>query len=861
MEFNNNFTVETNEQGKIIDFLDSKILEPNPEEFVRQHFLKILHFEYKYPKELIAREIPIYSGSKEAIDSNGHPARADIVVYNSSLAKKQKDQGKIRLIVECKSPNEKKGYNQLVSYIYNTSSEGGVWYNGEKIYYHKRLFEPHNQLVEWTGIPSKDEAWDSLGRRNKDELIRPKDIKSLLRQCHNKLHGRGVDSDEEDLTLDMVRIILSKAIDEEKAGDKCDFYCTPEEICRAEGREIAAKRVKRLFDQVKKENPSVFSPNEKISVGSRTICDVIIELQRYRLLSDLNESDDWDLMGHAYEEYTATYLKRKKGQYFTNRFIIDLIINIIDPEYNDIILDPAGGSGGFLTGTMRYIRRKTIRNSNNKISRQRQLDKHRNNLFMVEMSRRLVKIAKTAMILNGDGHAGITQGDSLGEIENLHERVCSICNVEKPSVILTNPPFAGTNQGLITNKQILSKYLVGHKWSSQGGNLIKTNTLSDGIPPEMLFLEKCIQWISPGGKVGIVLPKSFLDTQTYLPARKILLEKCNLLAIIICHKNTFQPYTGVRTCIVIFQKKNNDDLAQKQKSIFMAISRKIGQDSEGKPIYKRDDDNKENEIIDHDLLEILEDFKSHTLDNLKSSEYRFKIKTSDLDEKINLNPQFHLPNLNKVIKRLEKIDEYPGWSISTLSQISSDIKIFKGPRIKTENLIVESPNEFSEPYYTPSAVLQEKSDSLKLLDISRATKKQLKAIDEVRVKKNDIVVTRSGSIGRIAWITSRLDNAIVSDDLIRVRIHNETLRYYVYLFLISDIGYAQMIKNEYGAVQQHLEPNHLQNILIPLPNDFQTIKELTNSSRNYIESKEKLEQNLKNLKQETSNFIKNLMSD
>ena len=99
----------------------------------------------------------------------------------------------------------------------------------------------------------------------------------------------------------------------------------------------------------------MFSEYEKISVGSRSICDVVIELQRYRLLSDLHESEDWDIMGHAYEQYTATYLKKKRGQFFTNRLVVDFLSEALDPDYQDIILDPAGGSGGFLTGAMRYV--------------------------------------------------------------------------------------------------------------------------------------------------------------------------------------------------------------------------------------------------------------------------------------------------------------------------------------------------------------------------------------------------------------------------------------------------------------------------------------------------------------------------
>jgi len=837
-----NFDIEINEEGQIVDFLSSTLLEPKPEELVRQRFLRILHYEYQYPKNVLSREVPVYYGSKELRDKEGVPVRADIIVYTSSKACLEKDQGKISFVVECKAPNETKGYNQLVSYIYNTSANGGVWFNGDSIKYFRRLINPSNDLVEWTGIPRQGEAWDVLGRRKKSDLRRPKDIKGLLRRCHNKLHGRGVDGEEDDLTMDMVRLILAKAMDEERTGDMPDFYCTPEEYLDYDGRKRAADRVQNLFAEVVKNNPDVFSEYEKITVGERAICDVVIELQGYRMLSDLHESDDWDIMGYAYEQYTATYLKRTRGQFFTNRLVIDLLVKIIDPGYQDIILDPAGGSGGFLTGAMRYVRKKILDSSATDISKQRQLDRHRTNLFMVEISKRLVKIAKTAMILNGDGHTGMTQGDSLGVIEDLNDNVRAKAGLGKPQVILTNPPFAGVGEGRISDPKVLDSFSSGIKWTTRNGEYLPTGErVKEGVPPEMLFFERCLQWIAPGGRIGIVMPKSFLDTQTYFPVRKLLIEQFKLLAVVNCHKDTFQPHTGVRTCLVIVEKPTNSKIINEDYDIYMAISKKIGQDSEGFPIFKRDKDNNLTENIDHDLDEIYGDYQLFTQGKLVNSEYRFSIKKSDIESDLRINPQVYLPNINATIKQIESIDGKDGWSVTTLGQITNDVRIFKGPRLKTENIIVERPSRNTEPYYTPSAVLQERGESVKNFDLSKATKNQMRAINAVRVNRGDIVITRSGTIGRVAYITQRLHKAIASDDLIRVVIKDEFIRHYVYSFLQSKAAYDQMVRNEYGAVQQHLEPAHVKDILIPIPDDWQVIKQIVDKITETIKVKERLE--------------------
>ncbi len=244
------FNIQFDEDGNIIDFLSGGTLLPTPEENVRQHTLRLLHFEYQYPKNLLGREVPIVSGSNELKDKEGRPVRADIIVYNSAQACANRDQGRVALVIECKKPDEKKGYNQLVSYIFNTSASGGLWTNGNDFRYYRRISDPSHELIDWPGIPRKGEAWDALGRRQKKDLERPRDIKGLLRRCHNRLHGRGVESEEEDLTMDMVRIFLAKAHDEESSGELPEFYCTPEEYRTEAGQKSVSDRIDKLFSDV-----------------------------------------------------------------------------------------------------------------------------------------------------------------------------------------------------------------------------------------------------------------------------------------------------------------------------------------------------------------------------------------------------------------------------------------------------------------------------------------------------------------------------------------------------------------------------------------------------------------------------------
>ena len=103
---NISFSAEYNDDNKLVNFIDGRILEDTPEERVRQRFLKILYYDYGYPKKQMATEVSIYHGSQEVRNLNGNPVRADIVIYASNVACANRNQGQIIFIVECKAPDK-----------------------------------------------------------------------------------------------------------------------------------------------------------------------------------------------------------------------------------------------------------------------------------------------------------------------------------------------------------------------------------------------------------------------------------------------------------------------------------------------------------------------------------------------------------------------------------------------------------------------------------------------------------------------------------------------------------------------------------------------------------------------------------
>ena len=143
-------------------------------------------------------------------------------------------------------------------------------------------------------------------------------------------------------------------------------------------------------------------------------------MKNWSLAARNDDADDWDLMGETYEQFTHINLKRQQGQFFTNRLVIDMMVKMLDPEIGEHTLDPAGGSGGFATGIFRYLRRKVLSSTSpNSPVRDRQLNIIKDSVYLVEIAARLVKIAKCAMLLTGDGQSGMTRGNSLLKIRSV----------------------------------------------------------------------------------------------------------------------------------------------------------------------------------------------------------------------------------------------------------------------------------------------------------------------------------------------------------------------------------------------------------------------------------------------------------
>ena len=179
----------------------------------------------------------------------------------------------------------------------------------------------------------------------------------------------------------------------------------------------------------------------------------------------------------------------------------------------------------------------------------------------------------------------------------------------------------------------------------------------------------------------------------------------------------------------------------------------------------------------------------------------------------------------------------------TVGQLEAGIKIYIGPRWNSASIKVDNPTDTSTliPYLTANAALELRRFTIKWLDANRADQKQKSCIGKLKIQEGDILISRSGTIGKVTYATKDLaENYIVSDDLVRIRVKDANLRAYLLAYFTSSTALSLMLLDEYGSVQQHLQPRHIQEMLIPVPDDWSLAKNMIDSGNMFMKAMENM---------------------
>lgn len=529
---------------------DKKYRFTDPEERVRARFYVELIERFQYSQTRIGLEVTV--PRRTPSDS------ADIVVFQDD------EQKNPFIVIECKKDGISDAeFKQAVEQVFGNCNSLGGHYAAVVAGNTRRSFDVKNykpgersqniiadppigygKVQEWRYLKSVPHS--ELSVIEKGELIR------VLGQCQDTLWQGGKLGPTQAFD-ELAKILFIKIRDEKKArreGEPYDFQIKTHETAKS-----VANRINRLYQDAKAQDPEVFTEN--IEIDDNRLFSVVNHLQGI----SLNQTD-LDVKGVAFEKFLGNFFKGEIGQFFTPREVVEFMVDMIKPNHEELILDPACGSGGFLLHAMDFIR-KQASDYYNEGSREHYLHWHdfaEKRLFGIEVNDSIARVAKMNMIIHDDGHSNVISNDALINFDDLNNQH-STFDKDKFDIILTNPPFGAVI------KQSELPYLTNYELG-KGNPSQKT---------EILFLERCFDFLKwETGKLAIILPDGILTNSSLQYVRDYIERHFQILAVVSLPQIAFSHFgAGVKTSILFLRKFSEQEYYRYQEAIDQITSRNI----------------------------------------------------------------------------------------------------------------------------------------------------------------------------------------------------------------------------------------------------------------------------------------------
>ncbi len=350
---------------------------------------------------------------------------------------------------------------------------------------------------------------------------------------------------------------------------------------------------------------------------------------------DKIDQDSGDSIGDAYEYLLSTLGSQGGlGQFRTPRHIINMMVEILDPDKTDKILDPACGTAGFLISAYNYIKKKHI---DSERLNSEDVEKIHHNFYGFDIEPNMTRIARVNLFLHGFKVPNIIEHDTLSSEDYWSDRY---------DVIIANPPFMTPKGGITPHK----KFSIS---SSRA---------------ELLFVDYIASHLKPNGRAAVIVPDGVLfgSSTAHKALRKEIVENQNLIAVISMPSGVFKPYAGVSTAILVFSKSNND----KTDKVWFYDMKSDG--------YSLDD--KRSPLKESDIPDILSRYKNLGGENdRKRTEQSFFVPKEEIVENnydLSINKykeieyeKVEYPPTSEIIADIEKLDKEIAENLAKLKKL------------------------------------------------------------------------------------------------------------------------------------------------------------------------------------------------
>ena len=617
------------ESNQIYSPIRDKWLVLKPEEEVRQRYVCRLVDSYGYGIKQMGEEVKVTNSQR-----GQGAARADIVVWRNE---EDKRKGKNALIVvECKAENvtiRQADYFQGYNYAAWAGAKFFVTTNLKETRIFKVVEDAMpKKLEEIADIPSADMVNDD--KKIKAMLLQTKaftrdEFSRLLFKCHNII--RNNDKLSPEAAFDEISKILFIKIRYERTNSGTqifskDAFTKLKNAYNNMKSKDAPEFYQFLFEKTKEDfaKDHLFDENETIKIRENSFEQIVKELQVYNLSTT---SDD--VKGIAFEQFLGRTFRGELGQFFTPRTIVDFMVSVLDPQEGEYVCDPCCGSGGFLIRAFEYvrehieneveIRKEDVKKSlftdnysklpkkeqekidqkvidafnkmnyeldiNNPMGRLRSLSF--DCIYGTDANPRMARTAKMNMIMHGDGHGGVHHHDGLLNVNGIWEG--------RFDVILTNPPFGAridkelkiTEADRFTDIEKIKAYEKRYGKENYDNALKQVNDHINqpildlfqigkfsGLT-EVLFIERCLNLLKPGGRMGIVLPEGVLNNTNLQKVRDFVESKAKILLIVSIPQDVFMAAGATVKPSLLFFKKFTENEAEEYNRIYIQASHEV----------------------------------------------------------------------------------------------------------------------------------------------------------------------------------------------------------------------------------------------------------------------------------------------
>lgn len=448
-------------------------------------------------------------------------------------------------IIECKQQTEEAGVSQLESYFMGEPySALGIWVN-DPIPSAKAVFlyrgsdgRPVRKNQNVAGLPRPGEPIRPiLQRQSFDDLVMPTD--EVLKKTMGELLDKVVISDSNVTRIDeqldqLCNLLLLKLESDKQAKSEPHspvFFRSLESVTKT------ANALRNRYDSFVSLYPEVFvtDQDKTIRFTDETISACVEVLSRLRLI-DLGVST----ISLAFQVLRSEALKQEEGQYFTPQAVIEAAVRLMRIQFDDIVLDPACGTGGFLVETMLNFQRTRPSMSQHQLSQWAQT-----HIYGIDKDAIAVKLTKAIMQIAGDGSAHCVRGDSI----RTHNWKRDFPHLQpyfedgRFTVIITNPPFG---QKLKVSADDCR--LAGLEIAKRGRD--KFTDIEIGL----LFLERSYQLLKIGGRIGIVLPETYFFSASYQFIFDWLKLRFRPIVVANIPMEAFQGFCRAKTNFYVFEK-------------------------------------------------------------------------------------------------------------------------------------------------------------------------------------------------------------------------------------------------------------------------------------------------------------------